>query len=69
MQVLSFLTPQSWTIQRIEKEFGTTFYMARLSKQLVSSKGVLSTPNSRPGETLCARAVQLNCNRLHFNEG
>ena len=58
LQVLSVL-PQSWTIQRIEKEFGTTFNMARLSKQLVSSKGVLSTPNSRPGKTLYARTVQL----------
>ena len=58
LQVLSVL-PQSWTLQRIEKEFGTTYHMARLSKQLVSSKGVLSTPNSRPGKTLSASTVQL----------
>eukprot|EP00731_Ephydatia_muelleri_P028308 Em0019g1181a len=47
LQVLTVL-PQSWTLQRIEEEFGTTYHMARLSKKLVSSK---TTPNPRPGKT------------------
>ncbi|KAL5509316.1 hypothetical protein EMCRGX_G004658 [Ephydatia muelleri] len=58
LQVLTVL-PQSWTLQRIEEEFGTTYHMARLSKQLVSSKGILTTPNPRPGKTLSTRTVQL----------
>ena len=33
--------------------------MARLSKQLESSKGIVTTPNPRPGKTLCTRTVQL----------
>ena len=58
LQVLTILA-QSWTIQRIEEEVGTTYHMARLSKQLVSFKGILTTPNPRPGKTLCIRTVQL----------
>ena len=33
--------------------------MARKAKELVLSKGVLSMPNSRPGNTLSDRTVQL----------
>ena len=45
LQVLTVL-PQSWTLQRIKEEFGATKHMARKAKELVLSKGVLSTPNS-----------------------
>ena len=58
LQVLTVL-PQSWTLQRIQEEFGATQHMARKAKELVLSKGVLSTPNSRPSKTLSDRTVQL----------
>ena len=58
LQVLTIL-PQSWSIKRIEMEFGTTNHMARLAKALVASKGILATPNPRPGKTLSDDTVQL----------
>ena len=58
LQVLTVL-PQSWALQRINEKFGATKNMARKAKELVVSKGVLSTPNSWPGKTLSDRTVQL----------
>ncbi|KAL5518139.1 hypothetical protein EMCRGX_G003822 [Ephydatia muelleri] len=58
LQVLTIL-PQSWSIKRIEMEFGTTNHMARLAKALVASKGILATPNPRSGKTLSDDTVQL----------
>lgn len=51
MTILSIL-PMSWSCQKIEDEFGVTNYMARAVKSLVQEKGVLSTPNPKPGRTL-----------------
>ena len=58
LQVLT-IYPQSWSIQRIEKEFGTTNHMARMAKALVASKGILATPNPRSGRTLSDDTVHL----------
>ena len=58
LQILTIL-PQSWSIKRIEMEFGTTNHMARLAKALVASKGILATPNPRSGKTLSDDTVQL----------
>lgn len=49
--------PKSWSCQRIQKEFGVSFHMARKSKQLVEEKGILSVPdikarNKLPDSTL-----------------
>ena len=51
LQVLTIL-PKSWSIKRIETEFGTTNHMARLAKALVARKGILATSNPRSGKTL-----------------
>lgn len=51
MTILSIL-PKSWSCQKIEEEFGVTNYMARAAKKLVREKGILSTPNPKPGRTL-----------------
>eukprot|EP00731_Ephydatia_muelleri_P005409 Em0002g1585a len=58
LQVLTIL-PQSWSIKRIEMEFGTTNHMARLAKALVASKGILAAPNPRSGKTLSDDTMQL----------
>ena len=58
LQVLTVLS-QSWTLQRIKEELGATKHMARKAKEVVISKRVLSTPNSRPSKTLSDRTVQL----------
>lgn len=48
LQVLTIL-PKSWTINKLEKEFAVTNYMARSVKKLVDEKGILSTLNPKPG--------------------
>eukprot|EP00731_Ephydatia_muelleri_P019982 Em0012g807a len=51
VQVLTIL-PQSWSIRRIQEEFGATYRTARLSKQLAASEGIMATPNARLGKVL-----------------
>jgi hypothetical protein len=51
MTVLSVL-PKSWTIDRMQKEFSCSNYMARKVKELVKEKGILSSPNPKPGKVL-----------------
>ena len=51
VQILTVL-PKSWTRKRIQNEFGVSEYMARKCKQLVREKGVLSSPDPKPGHSL-----------------
>ena len=51
MQVLTVL-PSSWSIKKIQDEFGVTNFMARAAKKLAKEKGVLSTPNPKPGRSI-----------------
>ena len=44
VQILTVL-PKSWSIQKIQTEFGVSNFMARKVKQLVKEKGVLSSPD------------------------
>lgn len=53
------ILPQSWSCKKIEEEFGVSNYMARTVKRLVSEKGILSTPNPKPGKTLNENTAQL----------
>ena len=48
VQILTVL-PKSWSIQKIQTEFGVSNFMARKVKQLVKEKGVLSSPDPCPG--------------------
>lgn len=56
LQILTIL-PQSWALKRIQSEFQTSNYMARKSKQLVKEKGILSTPDPKPGPSLPCSTV------------
>ncbi|KAL5500029.1 hypothetical protein EMCRGX_G006272 [Ephydatia muelleri] len=51
VRILTIL-PKSWSVRKIMKEFGASNYMARQAKQLVQEKGILSSPNPKPGKTL-----------------
>nr|CAD7568138.1 unnamed protein product [Timema californicum] len=51
MQILTTL-PYSWTIQKIQDEFGVANYTARKAKILQKEKGIMSYPDSKPGKTL-----------------
>ncbi len=48
IQILTVL-PKSWSIRRVEKDFGVSNFMARKAKELVREKGILSTPDPKPG--------------------
>ena len=58
MQILTIL-PQSWSVRRIQSEFGTSNYMARKAKNLVREKGVLATPNPKLGHPLAPKTTDL----------
>jgi len=56
---LQFLTilPNSWSLSKIETEFGVTRHMARKAKELVREYGVLSSPNPKPRRTISKEAL------------
>ena len=58
VQVLTVL-PMNWSIEKIQVEFGASNFMVRKAKQLVKDKGILSSPDPRPGRTLARRTVDL----------
>ena len=55
MHILTVL-PQSWSVKKIEKEFDVSNYMARKS---IKGKGILSTPNPKPGSSLPQETTDL----------
>lgn len=56
--VLSVL-PQTWSIRKIEREFGASQYMVRKTKKLVAEQGIFATPNSKAGKILTVQCVEL----------
>lgn len=46
------MTPRSWSIRELERNFKTTYRMARKAKQLQDECGFGSSPNPRPSRTL-----------------
>lgn len=58
MQILTTL-PKSWTLKQIESEFGVSNFMARKAKNLVKEKGVMSSPDPKPGKTLCTETADI----------
>lgn len=67
VQVLTVL-PKSWPIRRIQSEFGVSDYMARKAKNVVKEKGILSTPNPKPGNPLAAHTADLVCGFYESDE-
>ena len=51
--------PKSWTIKKVQEEFGASNYMVHKAKELVKEKGILSTPNPKPGHDLPAETIDL----------
>jgi hypothetical protein len=66
-QILTIL-PQSWSVRKIEKEFGASNYMARKARKLVKAKGLLSTANPKPGKIMKDDTVKLVCEFYDFGE-
>ena len=64
LQILT-IVPKSWSLRKIESEFGASNFMARKAKQLVREKGILSTPNPKPGRSLPQTSIDVV---IHFYE-
>src|SRR5207253_10078355 len=56
VQIMTIL-PLSWSIKKIEAQFGCSDYMVRKAKKLVKEKGILSTPNPKPGKVLSQKTA------------
>lgn len=57
VQILTIL-PKSWSIRKIEAEFGASNFMVRKAKELVREKGIMCTPNPKPGRSLPQTTVE-----------
>ena len=64
LQILT-IVPKSWSLRKIESEFGASNFMAREAKQLVREKGIFSTPNPKPGRSLPQTSIDVV---VHFYE-
>ena len=60
LQVLTVL-PKSWSVKKIQQEFGVSIYMARKSKKLVEEKGILSLPDPVRRPSLLQETVDIVC--------
>ena len=58
LQILT-VVPKSWSIRKIESEFGASNYIVRKAKELVREKGILSTPNPKPGRSLPQTSIDI----------
>lgn len=58
VQILTIL-PKSWSVRKIQSEFGASNYMARKAKELVKEKGILATPNPKLSHPLAAQRLIL----------
>ena len=60
VQVLTVL-PKSWSLKKIQQEFGVSEYLARQSKKLVEERGILSLPGPLRGPSLPSETVDTVC--------
>lgn len=58
VQVLTAL-PKSWSIRKIQTEFEASNFMVRKAKELVKEKGILSTPDPKPGHGIAQKTSEL----------
>lgn len=57
LQILTVL-PKSWSCSEIQNEFQVSNRMARKAKALVKAKGILATPNPKPGKVLNESVIE-----------
>lgn len=49
--------PESWSVRKIMREFNAPNYMVRQSKKILKDKGMLESPNQKPGKSLSPEVV------------
>ena len=57
MTILTIL-PKSWSVQKVQEEFGVSNYMVRKAKELVKNQGILPNPNPKHG--CCLPLITVN---------
>ena len=50
--------PESWSVRKIVREFNAPNYMVRQAKKLLKEKGILESPDQKPGKSLSKEVVQ-----------
>jgi len=60
VQVLTVL-PKSWSVKKVQQEFGVSGYLARQSRKLVEERGILSLPGPSRGPSLPPETVIAVC--------
>ena len=60
VQVLTVL-PKSWSVKKVQQEFGVSEYLARQSKKLVEERGILSLPGPSRGPSLPPETAVVVC--------
>ena len=60
VQVLTVL-PKSWSVKKVQQEFGVSEYLARQSKKLVEERGILSLPGPSRRPSLPTETVVVVC--------
>ena len=58
LQVLTVLS-KSWSVKKVQQEFGVSEYLARQSKKLVEESGILSLPGLAHGPSLPLETVSI----------
>lgn len=66
LQIFTIL-PQSCPIRKLRVEFGTSNWVSRKAKHLVKEKGIMSSPNPKPGHSLPVSTVDLGT-RFYEND-
>ena len=67
MQILTVL-PKSWSIRKVQDEFGASNNMVRRAKDVVKQKRILSTPNPKPGQVLATETTDLVQSFYEYDE-
>ena len=60
--------PKSWSVKKVQQEFGVSEYLARQSKKLVEERGILSLPGPSRGPSLPPEAVVVVCSFYESND-
>lgn len=67
VRILTVL-PRSWSIRKIQTEFGASNFAVRKAKALVAANGILTTPNPKPGRSLPQSTEELVVNFYENDE-
>lgn len=58
IQILT-LAPESWSKEKVMKEFNVSEYMVRQARKLKREKGILAIPDPKKGKTLSENTIKL----------